>query len=141
MSAEHECNWCRADDGEVVHLVPLADFAALQTAIERVEAVCQDPTVTYAVINRDDPTTTSPLMVEREAIFAALKGTRTAPADRIARLADQWDGGADAGREHIAECVEHPCPRCVLAEAAIDLRAAAAVGAVPETRDETEKQR
>lgn len=39
-------------------------------------------------------------------------------------LADHWDGGADKGRAHIMECSLTTCARCVLAEAAIDLREA-----------------
>jgi hypothetical protein len=40
----------------------------------------------------------------------------------VLALADTWDGGAATGSAHIIRCQVHPCPRCILAEAAIDLR-------------------
>lgn len=42
----------------------------------------------------------------------------------VLTLADRWDGGADQGSAHIMGCNVHPCPQCILAEAAIDLREA-----------------
>jgi hypothetical protein len=46
-----------------------------------------------------------------------------AQIEAVEKLADEWSGGgAEQGRQHIMSCTAHPCPRCLLAEAAMDLR-------------------
>jgi hypothetical protein len=55
-------------------------------------------------------------IVEAEAALADLRA-------KVEALAEGWDGGEDAGIEHVVACQDFGCKTCVVVACASDLRA------------------